>query len=293
MMAIFCISLLTGCSYRNRSENTQLSDRQLLEEQGSAKQQDTDATEHEELDNGTEALDTKVEMLEDIDDNGQCEKVIYSGKDGVYDKLDFYFNEELIYERDGADTVAANIGSLIAYEDIDHDGEKEIIFTMSPYVNSMPLMEYAVLKNRNGIWEPLQVYHGKDIIENTFPISVIKGAKPYEAIIGCEGIDKTITFDVERFYSYKAQTESGVMNEQEIDNYLNRIFEIDKGQECGSSCAWGVWNIQTGELSDGTFCLIAEQGIQGESKFDFWGSLYIYFDYDINGNIQIKDLKFE
>ena len=66
---------------------------------------------------------------------------------------------------------------------------------------------------------------------------------------------------------------------------------MKKGSVCAHTSAWGVWNIHYGTY-EGQGCLIAEQGIEGYSKEDIWGNVFIYFDYDTNGKIRILDLTF-
>lgn len=55
--------------------------------------------------------------------------------------------------------------------DLDSDGEPEIFFTFEPHVNSMPLIEYAVLKRTGSGWKALEMIHGETMLDNGFPIS--------------------------------------------------------------------------------------------------------------------------
>ena len=49
--------------------------------------------------------------------------------------------------------------------------------------------------------------------------------------------------------------------------------------------------IKSGEYI-GEPCLIATHGIQGFDKFDIWGELDVYFNYDAEGKTRILDIKF-
>ncbi|MGN0403196.1 MAG: M56 family metallopeptidase [Acetatifactor sp.] len=232
------------------------------------------------------------EELGDIDGNGESEFVIYSGEDGNYQHFDFIFNGEKIYEHD--DLCVVELGNPLAYVDLDHDGEKEILLTIRPHVNSMPLTEYAVLKKKDGEWTKLEMYAGEDILDNTFPISVTKGKDGLEAIISCAGLDKQISFDMERVCDYwrpLAEEGNDSLARSIIDYYDCEVLELSAGEKCGYACAWGVWDIQLSSY-EGKPCLIAEQGIQGYDKFDFWGNLFLYFDYDKEGKIRILDMDF-
>lgn len=233
--------------------------------------------------------------LSDIDGNGRTEYIIYTGEGDARERFAFVFNDEVIYEHEDLLPVAI-IGTQ--YMDLDHDGEKEIVLVMQPSVNSMPLQEYAVLKKKGDAWEKLEMYQGRDILDNAFPIHVVKEKEPFGAAIYCEGLERTIFFDVEKQYRYWkefAQDDpsiAGVMAEY-YENISGTVpGKVGWGDTIASTCAWGIWSVQWGSY-EGESCLIAEHGIQGYSKEDFWGNAFVYFDYDQNGKIRILDIQFQ
>lgn len=234
----------------------------------------------------------------DLDDNGVEEYgKIYEldTQEGYVCHILFYMNDEVIYDSEVSYKTAFGDAR---YLDLDEDGEKEIFLTFWPNVNSMPLVEYMVLKQKSDLsWESLEMIHGETMMDNAFPISVTKGKNEWEAVISCEGLEKTVIFDLKFYYSKlmelweKAETD-------EKDYYERLGFDYEKGfpaesewYSFGTVCAWGIWNIKSGEYQ-GKPCLIATHGIQGYDKFDFWGELDVYFNYDTQGKTRFLDMEF-
>lgn len=240
-----------------------------------------------------------ISELKDLDGNGTKEYVEVDTGDesnNFYSHLKFYWNDVVIYEYDDPcriDPCAAE------YIDLDSDGEKEIFFSFAPRVNSMPLEEYIVLKQTNSSWEPLEMIHGETMMDNAFPLSVTKGDTRWQAVISCENLDKTVTFDVELHYldlkrEFEFVSDNGGETEftsQLIERYETEFVDYPSGEICGNVSAWGIWNIEVGEY-EGHPCLIATHGIQCYDKFDFWGEADVYFDYDENGNTRFLDIQF-
>lgn len=237
------------------------------------------------------------EELEDIDENGQPEYVVYYGGDGdgidVHSEIVYAFNLEKIYRHE--DLLFVEVcGSK--YMDLDQDEDKEVVILMAPYVNSMPLMEYAVINERDGLWEKLEMYQGKDILDNTFPISVVKGEEQFDAKLSVAGLDKELIINFENRYNYwkkvaEEEKDGESWGNLTKDYYEQEILTLPKNSVCANTSAWGVWDIQYGTYQ-GRNCLIAEQGIEGYGKTDIWGNVFIYFDYDPNGKIRILDFAF-
>ncbi len=240
-----------------------------------------------------------ISELSDLDGNGIKEYVevdIGDESTDFYSHLKFYWNDEVIYEYDDP----CRIDPCTAeYIDLNGDGEKEIFFSFAPRVNSMPLMEYIVLEQTGSSWRPLEMIHGEMMTDNAFPLSVTKGDTAWQAVISCENLDKTVTFDVELHYlDLKRKLEDASANGEEteftaqlIERYENEFVEYPSGEICGNVSAWGIWNIETGEY-EGQPCLIATHGIQCYDKFDSWGETDVYFDYDENGNTRFLDIAF-
>ncbi len=227
-----------------------------------------------------------------IDDNPIVEYAIFYGD--AFNIMDFYFNGEMVYHHEDLLKIQMD-ETHIAYVDLDHDGEKELFLPILPAVNSMPLTEYAIIKNIDGVWTKLEVYQGEDTRDNTFPIHAVREDDEYTIAVYCDGLlDHKRTFSMEPAYNYrKEKAEQGEDYAQEVVNfYEQEVFSKGIGEEVGQICAWGVWSIHV-DTYDGQPCLRAEQGIQGDGKFDIWTCVNIYFDYDQQGKIHLLDLQLE
>lgn len=236
--------------------------------------------------------------FEDLDNNGVEEyaKVYQINTEAEYIcRYIFYWNGEAIYEYENSYGMSPGEAECL---DLDGDGEKEIFLTFWPHVNSMPLQEYIVLKQKTDeSWQPLEMSHGEEIWQNAFPISIAEGKNEWEAVISCEGLEKTVSFDIDYYHSRLLQLRENVSGEEW--DYLTKLindykygFPIEsEWYTFGSVCAWGIWNIKSGEYQ-GKPCLIATHGIQGYDKFDFWGELDVYFNYDDQGKTRFLDMEF-
>lgn len=239
-----------------------------------------------------------VYEFEDLDQNGVEEyaKVHQIDNEQEYIcRYTFYWNGEAIYEYENSYEMSPGEAE---YLDLDRDGKKEIFLTFWPNVNSMPLIEYIVLKQKSDLsWEPLEMIHGETMMDNAFPISVTKGKNEWEAVICCGDLERNLIFDLKFYYSKlmelweKDETESANFWMRLINDYKYGFPEESEWHTFGSVCAWGIWNIKSGEYQ-GQPCLIATHGIQGYDKFDFWGELDVYFDYDAQGKIRFLDMEF-
>ena len=76
-----------------------------------------------------------------------------------------------------------------------------------------------------------------------------------------------------------------------LSKYEKKIYSTPSGTPVGRISAWGVMDVELSEY-EGYPCLVALQMVEGSDKFDIWGCVDIYFDYDINGKIRVLDLKF-
>lgn len=228
----------------------------------------------------------------DIDANGEEEYFLI---DNEYSKpeydghLSFYLNGESIYEYDSILRTSPGNAECV---DLDLDGEKEIFLTFYPYVNSMPLIEYIVLKRTSSGWKTLEMIHGETMLDNGFPIAVKYGKQKNTIEISCEGIEKKIVYDITDHYEAMIDEyqESGLQV-----GTLEYILEGDyytAGDEFGEVAAWGIWDIVS-SIYEGDHCLIATHGIQGpEGKFDMLGKLDVYFRYNEDGRVKIVNIEF-
>ena len=239
-----------------------------------------------------------VYEFEDLDQNGVEEyaKLYQTEQEQEYIcRYTFYWNGEAVYEYENSYGMFPGDAE---YLDLNRDGEKEIFLTFWPKVNSMPLMEYVVLKQKTDMsWEPLEMIHGEEIYQNAFPISITKGKNEWEAVISCGDLEKEFIFDL-AFYRSKLE-EQREREESEYKEYLETVIvdykrgfpEESEWYTFGSVCAWGIWDIKSGTYQERP-CLIATHGIQGYDKFDFWGELDVYFDYDAEGKTRFLDMEF-
>lgn len=223
--------------------------------------------------------------LGDMDGNGQSEYVEVTSETGGMlspSHLYFYFNGELIYEYE--DSLRIVDVEDAEYLDLDQDGEEEIFFSFLPSVNSAPLTEYAVLKRTGGGWKALEMIHGEDMLDNAFPISCRRGKEENTAVIACEGMEKQIVYTM-----YDENSEDGA--EEGVSG--ESLQDYREGDECGRVYPWGIWEIKSGDF-EGRNCLIATHGLERLSEE--WGCIdmvYIYFDYNEKGLVNILDMKFK
>ena len=239
--------------------------------------------------NNTEHSDYRTETIpwEDLDGNG-VEEYLVIERNGSAGKLTVYFNEEPIYQYE-EDLWFVGVDAK-EYIDLDGDGEKEIFVSFMPAVNSMPLEEWFALKQGESGWELMEMPHYGDYMsDNAFPISVILQKKDYELLISCEGYDGGIVFDATAHYAGKRKDRIE-WGDTSYDAYVNGNYA--EGSQVGGTCAYGIWNIETGSY-EGQNCLIAEHGLQGPNgKYDFYGCAYVYFNYDENAKVQILNMEF-
>lgn len=226
----------------------------------------------------------------DIDGNGIEERMIIreSTEEGFYAHVAFYFNGKRIYEHDDILLCSPDDYKSSGYVDLDNDGKKEVFFSFCPQVNSMPLEEYAVVKKVGDEWKTLEIIEGEDSLDNGFPISITYHDNCLLEI-KCEGYDKSVMYDARKHY------ENQKMVDEINADYYQRILdgkEYKDGDVCGTVAAWGVWDVYVDEYNDQP-CIIANHGINGDyGKYDMYGTVDVYFNYDSNGEVNILDMVF-
>lgn len=231
-------------------------------------------------------------QINDLSGDGLEDYIIYTGMDGYYNRLSLYLTEPgegKVFEH--VDDNYVKIGGMVSAIDIDHDGENEIALSISPRVNSGGLVKYVVLKRERTGWNEMKTYNAENG-EGAFPIKILhKG--DYTNVISCDGLEKTIGFDVEYVRNYwENDMELPEGYKQEVLSYYDSIYKSITGKPVGYVCEWGMWDINEATYKNDV-CLQAHFGIAGYDKFDFWGYLSIYFDYEKNGKIRILDIVFD
>jgi len=237
---------------------------------------------------------TKVEYG-DLDGDGTVEYSIdYLVEDGdiITGKTEVYFNNELIHTVN--DELPIDSGMLV-YADYDGDGANELLFVYYPHVNSMPLDEYVVLKEKNGLWYEMEVPEDANG-SNRFPVHVKYGDEPCTLKITCDGFDKVIDYDAKAHYeaAVKDIVESG--GNEEFKAEFERVLAGEgfvKGADYGMVMPWGIWQVEAVTVNDEP-CIRALHGLAGAQleRYDVLGNLYIYFRFDAKGRVKIVDMEF-
>lgn len=262
----------------------------------------------------TELVSKTVDMGEyvfltsmgDLDGNGIEDVITVELTEGVEtfgealgDVLNVWFNNEKIYEFN--DIIAIyDVCDSFKYIDLDGDGKEEIFIAFEPMVNSMPLMEYLVLKNTDNGWSAINLENEEESFDeqgnvtNSFPINVKRTGKEPLFEISIDGYGVVASYDATQHYTELATDSEDFEYEHNV--YISLLTGdenlSDYALEDGTSSAWGIWNVEVSEY-EGQTCLKAEQGIQGPyGKFDGFGTLYIYYVFDGNGNTVILNAEF-
>lgn len=240
----------------------------------------------------SEVSDVQRHYFGDLDGNGTEEfmEISEEGRLEDYDGyMSFYFNGDRIYEYDALLNISPG---NVEYIDLDMDGKSEIFFTLFPRVNSMPLMEYAVLKKVGNEWKALEMIHGETMQGNAFPISVQYGKEKNTIVMTCEGIQEQIIYDFTAYYE-------GLIAEYKEEGLYTEDFEhilkdsgYREGDSFGGVASWGIWTIKSAQ-HDGRNCLVATHGIEGPvGRTDILGELDIYFNYNKEGHVNILNMEF-
>lgn len=254
-------------------------------------------------------LQTGRYMLGDLDGNGEEEYIVIDNSDTTISGgalLTVHYNNEEIYRYEDMLWIFG-LGEVKSV-DLDRDGAKELFCSFYPAVNSMPLTEYFVLdykgddeasvETHHG-WVPMEMYHDEDPLSNSFPISVTMDKTAPMALIACEGYETKIPFDLEKHFANMRAAYSiggeyfGSMYEAMAYDYWQMIYRNWRaGAECGWVLPWGIWEIRVSEYEQNP-CLVALQGIAGaDGKYDDYGDVNIYFDYDQAGEVRILNVTF-
>ncbi len=229
----------------------------------------------------------------DLDGDGIEEYILlesgdFLGQNVVNGRITMYVNDEPVYQYT-EELWITGVGDK-AYLDLNGDGQEEIFVSFYPAVNSMPLAEWFVLEKTEDGWEMLEMYHEEgNMLSNAFPITVVMDKKDFGFSIRCEGWEGEIPFDVTAHYEQMKE-------ELEIGNNAYEVFadgRYEVGDVVGEPLPWGIWEIKSGTYN-GENCLIAQHGLGGPSgKYDYYGNVDVYFNYDANGKIEILDMEFK
>lgn len=237
---------------------------------------------------------SKVYPWADLDGDGTEEYILierggFLNQNTIYGRITVYVNNEPVYQYT-EDLWITGVDQM-EYLDLDGDGQEEIFVSFAPAVNSMPLIEWFVLKQVEDGWKLLEMHHNSEnMLDNAFPITVVLKKGQFGFGIRCEGWDGEIDYDATARYE-RLKEEEEEWGNYAYSNYMDANHEI--GDVVGGPMAYGIWNIQLGTF-EGRNCLVAEHCLGGWwDKFDDYGLAYVYFDYDEEGKIRILDMTFE
>lgn len=227
----------------------------------------------------------------DLDGDGTEEYILvesgaFFGGNVENGRITVYVNDEPVYQY----TEELRIMGVdqMEYLDLDGDGQEEIFVSFGPAVNSMPLEEWFVLKKVEGGWKLLEMHHNSEnMLDNAFPITVVLKKGQFGFGIRCEGWDGEIDFDATARYERLKEVEMG---NDVYTAFVDAAYEI--GDVVGGPMSWGVWFIDPGTYEEKK-CLIANHGLcGGGGKYEQYGWVNVYFDYDAEGKIRILDMTF-
>ncbi len=246
-------------------------------------------TEDDQTDNEQKVKAYDVIFEGDIDGDGTKDRIEFEpwGEYGAGEWM-LIFDDEQIYS---ANTDTA-VDFTVYYADVDNDGAQEIVLGIDPHANSLPYMKFLVLKKDGDVWKSLQnsdEFGMKDENgdpNNSFPIRVRVGEDLKSGEITIDGTEEKITFDLSKHYKKLLKTEKGNDIGDAAEKFLNGEYKA--GDVIGGPADWGIWDIKAARL-DGKDCLIAHQGLCGSEagKFDFYGTIDIYFNYTEDGKINL------
>ncbi len=235
---------------------------------------------------------SKVYPWADLDGDGTEEYILierggFLNQNSIYGRITVYVNNEPVYQYT-EDLWITGVDQM-EYLDLDGDGQEEIFVSFAPAVNSMPLIEWFVLKQVDDDWQLLEMHHNSNMLDNAFPITVVLKKGQFGFGIRCEGWDGEIDYDATARYE-RLKEEVVEWGNDAYTYYIDANHKI--GDVVGGPMAYGIWNIQPGTF-EGRNCLVAEHCLGGLwDKFDDYGLAYVYFDYDAEGKIRILDMTF-
>ncbi len=231
--------------------------------------------------------------LGDMDGNGTreyCDVELFPIDSDCQSRITLVWNEEVIYTYE---KMYNNLlGPRAEYLDLDGDGAEEIFFRFEPNVNSRPLMEYIVLKQKSSGWEPLEMIHGEEMADNAFPISV-EAAPDNQMLIRCEGTEDGAAYDYTAHFAYlRMELDNANFADEErkrLDSILKGT-EYDIGDTVAVTAPWGIWEIESGKGAMGNY-LVATHGLEDLFNQPF-GRVKVYFNYNTAGKVNILKLEY-
>ncbi len=230
--------------------------------------------------------------LGDLDQNGVKDYVI-CGKNA--DSSDaskqygwmLYLNEEMIYQCAEEVVAFSPKAQLI---DLDEDGQEELFFQYTTHLNDL-LDKFVVLKKMRSGWAELENprcwdYNEETWCYNSFPVYAFR-TEDLVIRIDCEGVE-SFTVDLREYYEKFLELEGDGVH----SHTLNKILQgsgVDYPDLWGIAAPWGIRSLRTEQLEDGRNCIVARQAIESLElqKYDVFGEMDFYFNYDSEGKIQI------
>ena len=231
---------------------------------------------------------------EDIDENGTLETIIlehgYVWKDVNFSKWTFGYNDEPVYQAYAIDHPRI----IVEHQDVDEDGEDEMLFSISQYGTNYPVVKNVVLNRTESGWKEME------IPEKMFSIKVLCGNDKgtYNIIVGNYG---SLEIDVADQYreiveNYKNEyCGTDLRTDYLMYRFAKTILETDNykpGDLIGLGYENGMAFTRNGQY-EGKDCLIFDCYINGPVSGDVLGLLKIYYNYKTDGSIYVLGINFE
>lgn len=240
---------------------------------------------------------TTINSLGDIDGNGDEDFIVIEQNEFGTWSDEYYLRWSLIYNGEVILTKYHELMCNFEAEcaDLTGDGSLEIFINIYPYVNSMPMEQFVVLKETADGWIELETsekYNPESygVKCNAFPIHVYYGEYKNIFDIVCDGFS-SFHYDITPYYAAVYEEYAG----SELGVLADEILNSDKystGDVMGQTCAWGIWELNVTNI-DGRDIIVASHGLEGlGGKFDYFGTIDIEFAYNDNWEIEILGMIF-
>ena len=281
----FCIfAFLTGCKHeQNKLNSIEAMTSPAVPQAPEVPDPGTPEAKPESLESN-EAVPKETiaqELSKDIDQNGVMDLVQIMEREDGTEFVQVIFNGVNIYQYEWEELRLISIDAF-EYLDLDGCGENEIFITIYPNVNSRPLIEVLTLKQASVGWNRMELPLN-ELGNNCFLFDITRGKDEFDFIISSEYTDQTIHFDASSFF-----VNGPYSNPDSLQAYRNNHYK--EGDKVAFISAWGIWEAKIGTYNERN-CIIAQQGIEGPYG-NFLGRVIIYYDYDINGFIEVLNIEY-
>ena len=221
-------------------------------------------------------------MKKYVDGNGVNDLIkIISRNDGAQTKMEIHFNGKKIFEYEDPNSRMMGIDAFESF-DLDGDNKNEILIAASTDANCRPYEELLCLKQTGDKWRRMN-YPKNQQGNYEFPFKITRGKNEFDFIISSKMTKQVVHYNASRYY---IDSDSG--NDDSIKEYRRKHYK--EGDEVGFLSGWGIYEAKVGTFK-GQKCIVAIQGIEGPYGHSL-GMINIYFKYNIQGNVDILNVKY-